>query len=155
MVRLCHQFKEHDDFFTPEKNRQSDKGSPGSQKQNESLLERNKSISGSMQFKQTSNPTGSSSLSFSSEAINSEFKAVSKFFSVRLLNCSYSGHSFSSRSRLVDSGNEVQLFKKNLYFSAKCSHCYRLQRFRMGCHSKSGQNSRLMEGKSVRLAHQC
>ena len=38
MVRLCHQFKENDDFFTPEKNRQSDKESPGSQTQNESLL---------------------------------------------------------------------------------------------------------------------
>ena len=70
------------------------------------------------------------------------------------VNCSYSGHFFHSRSRLVDSGNEVQLLNKNLYSSAKCSHFYRLQQFRMGCPSKSGQNSRPMEGKSVRLAHQ-
>ena len=35
---------------------------------------------------------------------------------------------------------------------AKCSNIHRLQRFRMGCHSKSGQTSRLME--SVGLAHQ-
>ena len=48
MVRLCHQFKEHDNFFTPEKNRQSNRESPAPQNQNESLLERNKSISGSM-----------------------------------------------------------------------------------------------------------
>ena len=87
-VRFCHQFKEHDDFFTPQKNRKSDKESPGSQKQNESLLERNKSISGPMQFKRTSSPTGSFSLLFSSEAINSKFKAVHKSSSVRLLNCS-------------------------------------------------------------------
>ena len=152
MVRFCHQFKEHDDFFTPEKNKQSDKESPGSQKQSESLLKRNKSVSGSMQFKLTSSSTGSSSLSFSSEAIDSKFKAVPKSLSVRLLNCSYSGHSFNSRSRLVDSGNEVQLFKKNLYSSAKCSHFCRLQRFCMGCHSKSGEKP--MEVKSVRLAHQ-
>ena len=68
-----------------------------------------------------------------------------------LLNCSYS---INSRPGLVDSGNEVQLFKKNLYSPAKCSHFYRLQRFRMGCHSKSGQNSRPMELKSAGLAHQ-
>ena len=37
---------------------------------------------------------------------------------------------------------------------AKHSYFYRLQRFRMGCHSKSGQNSRLMERQSVGLAHQ-
>ena len=154
MVRLCHQFKEHDDFCTPEESRQSDKESPGSQKQNESLLQRNKSISGSMQFKQTSNPTGSFSLLFSSEAINSKFKVVPKSLSVRLLNCSYSGHSFNSRSTLVDLGNEVQLFKKNFYSSAKCPYFCRLQRFCMGCHSKSGQNSRPMERKSVILAHQ-
>ena len=139
MVRLCYQFKEHDYFFTPKETRQSDKESPGSQKQNESLLERNKSISGSMQFKQTSSPTDSSALSFSSEAINSKFKAVPKSLSVRLLNCSCSGHSFNSRSGLVNSGNEVQLLKKNLYSPAKCSHFCRLQRFRLGCHSKSGQ----------------
>ena len=114
MVRLCHQFKEHDDFFTPEKSRQSDRESPGSQKRNESLLERNKSFSGSMQFKQTSSPSGSSALSFSSEAINSKFKAVPKSLSVRLLNCSYSGHYCTSRSGLENSGNEVQLFKKKL-----------------------------------------
>ena len=96
MVRLCRQFKEHDDFFAPKNNRQSDKESPGSQKQNDSLLERNKSISGSMQFKQTSSHTGSSALSFSSEAINSKFKVAPKSLSVRLLNCSYSGHSFNS-----------------------------------------------------------
>ena len=112
MVRPCHQFKEHDNFFTPEKNRKSDKESPGPQKQNEVLIERNKSSSGSMQFKQTSSPIGSSALSFSSEAINSKFKAVPKSLSVTLFNCSYSGHSANSRSGLVDSGNEVQLFKK-------------------------------------------
>ena len=107
-----------------------------------------------MQFKQTSSATGSSLVSLFSEAINSKFKVVPKSSSVRLYNCSYSGHSFNSRSRLVDSGNEVQLFKKNLYSSAKCPHFYRLQRFRMGCHSKSDQNLRPMEGKSVTLAHQ-
>ena len=31
MVRLCHQFKEHDYFFTPEENKQSDEESPGPQ----------------------------------------------------------------------------------------------------------------------------
>ena len=108
-----------------------------------------------MQFKKTSSPTGYPSLSFSSKAINSKFKAVPKSSSVRLLNCSYSGQSFNSRSRLVDSGNEVQLFEKNLYSSAKCSHFYRLQQVRMGCYSKSVQNSRPVEGESVRLAHQC
>ena len=105
MVRLCHQFKEHDNFFTPEKNRQSDRESSGPQKQNESLLERNKSVSGSMQFKQTRNPTGSSALSISSEAINYKFKAVPKSLSIRLLNSSYSGHSVNLRSGLVDSRN--------------------------------------------------
>ena len=75
--------------------------------------------------------------------------------SVRLLNCSYSGHSFNSRSGLVDSVSEIHLFKKNFYSLAKCSHFYRLQQFRMGCHSKSGQNSMPMERKSVILAHQC
>ena len=113
MARLYHQFKEHDNFLTPEKNRQSDRESPGPQKQNEGNPERNKSVSGSMKFKQTSSPTGSSALSFSSEAINSKFKEVPKSLSIRLLNCSYSGHSFNSRSGLVDSGNEVQLYKKN------------------------------------------
>ena len=56
----------------------------------------------------------------------------------------------------MDSGNEVQLYKKNLYPPppAKCPNFYRLQRFRMRCHSKSGQNSRLMERQSVGLAHQ-
>ena len=107
-----------------------------------------------MQFKQTSSPTGFSALSFSSKAINSKFKEVPKSLSIRLLNCGYSGHFFNSRSGLVDSGNGVQLFKKNLYSTAKCSHFHRLQRFRMGCHPKSGQNSRLMERKSGGLSHQ-
>ena len=80
------------------KNRQSDTECPGPQKQNESLVERNKSISRPMQFKQTSSPTGSFALSLSSEAINSKFKQVPKSLAVRLLNCSYSGHSFNSRS---------------------------------------------------------
>ena len=102
----------------------------------------------------SSNLTGSSALSFSSEAINSKFKALPKSLSVRLLNCSYSGHSINSRSGMVDSENEVQLVKKNLYSPAKCSHFYRLQRFRMGCPSKSGQNSKAMERKSAGLAHQ-
>ena len=56
MARLYHLFKEHDNFFTLEKNRQSDRESPGPQRQNESNLERNKSVSGSMQFKQASGP---------------------------------------------------------------------------------------------------
>ena len=79
---------------------------------------------------------------------------VSRSLSVRLLNCNYSGHSFNLKSRLVDSGNEVRLFKKNLYSPAKCSHFCGLQQFHMGCHLKSGQISVHMEGKSVRLAHQ-
>ena len=103
-----------------------------------------------MQFKQTSSPIGSSAISFSSE----KFKEVPKSLSVRLLSYSYSGHSFNSRSGLVDSGNEVQFFKKNLYSPAKCSHFYRLQQFRMGCNSRSCQNSRPMDRKSVGLAHQ-
>ena len=106
---------------------------------------------GSMQFKQASSPAVSSALSF---AINSKFKEVPKSLSIRLLNCGYFGHSFNSRSGLVDSGNEVQLYKKNLYPPVKCSNFYRLRQFRMGCHSKSGQNSRLMERQSVGLAHQ-
>ena len=85
-----------------------------------------------MQFKQTSSPTGSSALSLSSEAINSKFKEVPESLSVRLLSGSYSGHSFNSRSGLVDSGNEVQLFKRNLYSQAKCSHFYRLSNFAWG-----------------------
>ena len=68
-----------------------------------------------MQFKQASSAAGSSALSFYSEAINSKFKEVPKSLSTVLLNCGYPGHSFNSRSGLVDSGNEVQLYKKNLY----------------------------------------
>ena len=154
MARLYHRFTEHDNFFTPEKKRQSDRERPGPQQQNESNPERNKSVSGSMQFKQTSSPTGFSAPLFSSEAINSKFKEVPKSLSIRLLSCGYSGHSFNLRSGLVDSGNKVQLFKKNLHSSAKCSHFYRLHRFCRGCHSKSDQNSRLMERKSVGLTHQ-
>ena len=101
-----------------------------------------------------SGPTGSSALSFSPKAINLKFKGVTKCLSVRLLNCSYSGHFFNSRSGLVDSGNEVKLFKKNLYSPPKCSHFYRLQRFHMGCNSKSSQNSKPMARKSARLAHE-
>ena len=51
-------------------------------KQNESLLERNKSISRLVQFKQISSPTGSSALSFSSEAVDLKFEAVPKSLSV-------------------------------------------------------------------------
>ena len=153
MARFHYQFKEHDNFFTPEKNRQSDKESPGPQKQNEGLLDRNKSISGSIQFKQTSSPTGSSAPSFSSEAVNSKFKVVPKSLSVRLLNCSCSGHSVNSRSGLVQE-MKYNYSRKICTSPTKCSHFYRLQRFRMGCHSESGQNSRPMERKSAGLAHQ-
>ena len=107
-----------------------------------------------MQFKQAGSAASFSALSFYSKAINLKFKEVPKSLSTGLLNCGNFGHSFNSRSGLVDSGNEVQLYKKNLYPPAKYSNFYRLKRFRMGCHSKSGQNSRFMERTSVGLAHQ-